>query len=257
MLYQASTLRPMINMREFPEHVVIYTMRRDTVSTGIVDITYQGDFEAGVTENVPLEHTREILITGSSSEFTFLAYEYVIPLWNLVDSHGRRGTTGGFNVRVRSAFRQGGTDYRERDLSFWLTFPIDGGGIIRFAGSPMDIANPTLNPRAPLPVEGPSDEELRAEMHDDGQWTRPSIENLRIAYNRVHQLATPRQVSAAEARRASRIANFDLQETAAAGVQSRRAEEADREVQGRVLEKIDEKKQGLPRRPRFDREDPV
>lgn len=240
MLYQASTPRHMINMLEYPEHIVIFTLRRHGVSEGQVLLSYHDNFEDGVEAEVPLTFTRQIPIGEFSRAAPFEALEYVVPFWDLADRHGRRGASSGFSIQVRSAYRAG-AQYLERRQNFWTSFPVNGGGVVRFGGMPLDIANPTLNPRAPLPLEGPDDESVRDTLREEGDLRRTSTSNLSIAYNRVHTSADRVTVAIADRLRASRVANFNLQEVHEP-TESPAAQLADVAAQGRLLAGINANK---------------
>jgi hypothetical protein len=60
------------------------------------------------------------------------------------------GSTG-YHVIVKSAHRTEGSTYEERIVNFTILCPVNGGGIIRIANCPIDVANPTFDPYAPLP----------------------------------------------------------------------------------------------------------
>ncbi len=60
------------------------------------------------------------------------------------------GSTG-YHCIARSAYRTEGATYEERTFNFTIHCPVNGGGMIRIANCPVDIANPTFDPHAPEP----------------------------------------------------------------------------------------------------------
>jgi hypothetical protein len=101
----------------------------------------------------------------------------------------------GYTVTLRSAYKSEYTTYAERVVGFKLIFPMTGGGIVRLADSPFDLANPTFSPGAPVP---------RA-VRD------PVTLN---AFNRTHAMPPQGQRDAIEKRRLARIAEAEANERA-------------------------------------------
>ncbi len=113
------------------------------------------------------------------------------------------GSTG-YHVICRSAFRTEGATYEERTFNFTIHCPVNGGGMIRIAGCPVDIANPTFDPHAPMPES----------RHKDLV--------LLEAFNRTHKPRT----DAIEERKRQRIAeaeaNLRANEKALGGKESKK-----------------------------------
>lgn len=192
MLIQASTPQPVINMFALPENIVVMTLERSITSDGALLVNTEPDFAYG--RDVPRSRSLTLDVPG------FVVHEYVVPFQDLVGSRGWEGGRG-FFFRARSAFRQSAAEYQQREMDFYVTFPPNGGGIVRFGT--FDFANPRLNFNAGFPLIGSINEEQRDEFRE-----RVSDANLLIAFNRVHQGGTSQQVDDAARRRASRIASF-------------------------------------------------
>jgi hypothetical protein len=212
MLVQASAPRLVFDMNDHPKHVRIHTLRKLGVSDGSVLFSYVADLVAGVPTAVTLEPHVVYPIEGEDgfemAEF-FLPFE---PLFKVDPSVKRLAQSkyeaeavapiglasivaSGFTVTLRSAYRSEHTTYAERVVGFKLIFPMTGGGIIRLADSPFDLANPTFSPGAALP---------RA-VRD------PVTLN---AFNRTHAMLPQGQRGAIEQRRKARIAEAEASERA-------------------------------------------
>lgn len=215
MLIRLDNPNLVINAQEFPQHVVLMTHRRVGVSEGGVSIQYLSDFANNVVERRDLEYTRAF--SALTLDHTPDFFEYVLPFWELHDTHGRRGSTFGFTIEAHSAYcaNRGAGIYAERDTRFTMHFPVTGGGIIRFASGVFvwDLSNPTFNPRAPIPAINAS---YGAGAGDEYVSGPPGIDNQRVpdaviinAYRRVHMQSPA--ADAAAARRAARLANPAIQ----------------------------------------------
>lgn len=198
MLIQAGIPRPRFDVHEKPEHIYIHTLARVGVSSGSVFFNGTTDPEHGVRQGRELDPLQTYAIEGEEG---FQGCEYVLPFWELfkrkevrqelLATTGASGygniklvpfTTGGFLVNVQSAFRASPTHYEEHVLSFQILMAVSGGGVLRLADCPFDLANPTFNPYAPHPR---------------------ALKNLETqqALNRTHQLRS----SDIEDRKAARI----------------------------------------------------
>jgi hypothetical protein len=93
---------------------------------------------------------------------------------------------GGYHVLVKSAYRSEGAIYEQRTFNFTIHCPVNGGGIVRIADFPVDIANPTFDPYALEPFV-----------------RKDSV--LQEAFARTHKLRT----SDIEERRRKRIAEAE------------------------------------------------
>jgi hypothetical protein len=193
MLIQTALQRPLVNMFALPENVVILTLSRVGTSTGSLHVSVDGDV---TFEPIPPMRSIPFGVEG------FQVLEYVVPFQDLAGLNGREGSRG-FNFQARSAVRLNASSYVEQVTGLWVTFPQSGnGGIVRLNN--IDFSNPYLNFRAEAPAIG-SSEELR-----DALRTRISDENLAISFARVHAGGDRTWVHAA--RRATRLASFDLEE---------------------------------------------
>lgn len=209
MQIQLDTPRPVINPIQFPEHVVIMAHRREGVSRGNVQVAVVTSFERGDVEQVAVNPTRQFWLSddGRASGAPADILEYVIPFFEIQDSLGRTGSTFGFRIVAFSAYRSPGnvTSYQERSIDFWVTTPLNGGGILRLSGpmgmGEIDISNPTFNPSAPPPPIGPQGEAFLdgLRLHDDV---------LLTAYRRVHGPSNTSAADAAERRRQQRLASI-------------------------------------------------
>lgn len=209
MLIQATAPRPMFNASENPSHIRIHTLRKMRISKGGVvlvvgekrmdvepHVTYpiqgEADFEAleyflpfwrvfGTKKPVYDEQAIQRNIESNSFKRVH-ADEQKDKLLAGKDGEGEMDKlTGvqlallgaaGYAVVVKSAFRTEGATYEERTLNFTIHCPVNGGGMIRVADCPLDIANPTFDPHAPLP------ESKRQDLV------------LLEAFNRTHKLRT-------------------------------------------------------------------
>ncbi len=131
-------------------------------------------------------------------------HEYVVPFQDISGHRGAIGSTNGFYFRAQSAVRVNASEYNERFTEFWVTFPANGGGIIRIGA--FDFSNPYLDFRAEAPQVGSSTESARDELVE-----RVSDENLILAFRRVHAGGTTSEVDEASRLRAHRVANFNLE----------------------------------------------
>lgn len=202
MLVQATTPRPIFNAVESPEHVRIQTLRKPDVSEGIVRFSYVGDLVAGTPTTVVLEPHLVYPLEGQKG---FEVLEYYLPFEKAfavspkvakqMVKYEASGVASialaplmanGFTVVVFSAFRADRTVYEQRTISFKLLFPITGGGVLQVSDSFVDIANPTFNPRAPIP--------------------KPSLSrDVQVGFNRVHHVVPAAEQAKIEARRRARI----------------------------------------------------
>ncbi len=211
MLFRLDNPRFIMNAQEFPANVVFYCLAyQDCTGDLIVNYT-----EPSTSRRV----TEPITPTRSLSIFPGMAvHEYVAPFTELHDNLGRRGATIGFNFVARSSFRVAGANYGIRTLDIIMLFPVIGGGVIRIqaGGQEWDIANPTFDPRAPVPeMSTRYDGSGRSDEYVSG----PSgIDNRRVpddvminAYQRSHR-GYVGNTDEIERRRAERLANFDLRE---------------------------------------------
>jgi hypothetical protein len=210
----------MINASESPEHFRIHTLRKMGVSSGEVvlvlgekrmevepyctyPISGEDDFEAldyyipfdnvfGPKKPVYDEDAIRKNIETKQFKRLDVTHRKILPGGGLEAVPGERltgvqlailGATG-YHVIARSAFRTEGASYEERIFNFSIHCPVNGGGMIRIANAPVDIANPTFNPHAVTPK--------RAEHKDLV---------LLEAFNRTHKPRT----DAIEERRRKRI----------------------------------------------------
>lgn len=207
MLIQATTPRPLFDHSKHPQYLHIHTLQKPGVSKGEVFFSATVDPEHGTRQGKALDPVNEYAIQGEDG---FMALEYVLPFWELFKRtqkqlearyDGRsaaeqgiavgsvslaRYCTNGFQVTVKSAFRADTRSYAEHTLAFTIVMPVTGGGILRIADCPFDLANPTFDPWAPGPT-----------VHKNLE--------LQDSYNRTHR-ALP---SGADARRTARIAEAE------------------------------------------------
>lgn len=225
MLIQATSPRPMLNAAESPQHVRIHTLRKPRVSEGevtfvvgearmevepyaVYPIEGESQFEAmeyflpfyrvfgtkkpvydeaAIQRNIesetfkrvnlknPLAPTRSKTVVGGDLPEKLTGIQLAL-----------LGSTG-YHVIVKSAYRTEGATYKERTMNFTTHCPVNGGGMIRIANCPIDVANPTFDPHAPLPEH------------------RYRDLTLLEAFNRTHRLRT----SDIEERRRKRIAEAE------------------------------------------------
>ena len=211
MLFRLDNPRLVMNAQEFPEHVVLYCLAYGDCAGDVVVTFVDPTNSRQVTQ--PIRPTRTLEIFEG-----VLVHEYVLPFDQLADPIGRRGATSGFTVMGRSSYRVAGSNFETRTLEFTMVFPAIGGGIIRMrvAEQEWDIANPTFNPRSPIPEINRSYGVGRGDEYISGP---TGIENLRVpdevlinAYRRTHHGFIGTRASEIEQRRQQRMANFDLQE---------------------------------------------
>lgn len=212
MLIQTSSPRPILNVLEHPQHIVIHTLRRIGISTGEVLMNMSINPETGTRLTAPVEPYDVYPIAGEDG---FEAVEYYLPFSEVFGAGRRvydegRGSVAlapvtkpksglrdtqlavlcgsGFSVIARSAYRVEGSRYEERLFNFTLLFPITGGGILRASSSLVDISNPTFDPKAPMPQ-------------------KRGYQNLGLlaAFNRTHKIMS----SSIEQRKAARIASAE------------------------------------------------
>jgi len=208
-----------MNAQEFPANMVIYCLAYDGCP-GDVAVHYLENSHR-MTEG--LQPTRGFDIFEGMR-----VHEYVIPFQNLHDSFGRRGSTAGFNIIARSSFRVAAASYGTRTLDMTMIFPLNGGGIIRIAmgAQEWDIANPTFDPRAPVPAVNMNYGAGRGNEYMSGP---AGIDNMRVpeeilvnAYQRTHRGYVGGSASEVERRRQERLANFDFQEVPSDAVEASR-----------------------------------
>jgi len=199
----------MINVVDSPEHVRIHTLRKVGISLGEVALVIH-------EKRMAVEPYQVYPIEGEAS---FEALDFYLPFDNVFGTkkpeyneaaiteriqseHFHRvradkpkedrltGTqlailgAAGYTVIIRSAYRTEGATYEERILNLTIHCPVNGGGMIRIANCPVDIANPTFNPHAETPK-------------------KPRYRDLTLleAFNRTHKPRT----DAIEDRRRKRI----------------------------------------------------
>lgn len=207
MFIQASTPRPLFDASKYPQYVHIHTLRKVGVSTGEVFFIATVDPEHGTKQGKALDPVNEYPIEGQDG---LVALEYVLPFWELFQRteamlnakyNGRsaleqgirvgsaahaRYFANGFQVTARSAFRADSRTYEESRVAFIIVSAVTGGGVLRLADCPFDVANPTFDPWAPGPTVKKDPE-------------------LQDSYNRTHR-ALP---AGADAKRAARIAEAE------------------------------------------------
>jgi hypothetical protein len=200
-----------MNAQEFPENMVLYCLAYADCAGDVV-VNYIDPLNSRrVTQ--PIQPTRILHIFEG-----FTVREYVLPFDQLIDNLGRRGSTSGFTVIGRSSYRVAEADYQTRTLEFTMIFPVNGGGIIRLRAGEQewDIANPTFNPRTPIPAISSSYNVSTGNEYPSGP---PGIENRRVpddvlinAYQRTHRGLIGSHGSEIEQLHQQRLANFDLNE---------------------------------------------
>jgi hypothetical protein len=210
MLFRLDNPRFIMNAQEFPANVVFYCLAYEDCAGDLIVNFTDPSSSRRVTE--PIQPTRTLPIL----EGMFL-HEYVVPFQRLHDRLGRRGSTLGFNFVARSSFRVAGASYGTRTLDITMTFPVNGGGIIRVqaGGQEWDIANPTFDPNASIPDINTSYNSGASDEYVSGP---AGINNRRVpdaiiinAYQRAHRGFVGNS-NTIEQRRAERLANFDLRE---------------------------------------------
>jgi hypothetical protein len=223
MLIQVTSPRPMFNASESPQHVRIHTIRKLTVSKGEVTLVVgekqmdvepftvypldgEPSFEAldyylpfwrvfGTDKPVYDEaRIRSNIDKGKFQRVTMKA-DMTGEALVLKDEKSEKltgvqlallGSTG-YHVIIKSAYRKEGAAYEERTLNLTIHCAVNGGGMIRVADCPLDIANPSFDPYAPPPADRSKD----LVLHE--------------AFNRTHRLRT----SNIDDRRRARIAEAE------------------------------------------------
>lgn len=209
MLIQLTSPRPVLNVVEHPQHIVLHTIRRTGVSKGGVLLNMNTNVEHGTRGTIVVEPYEVFPIEGEPG---FEALEYYLPFDQIYGTNrtlyseqsameswsktpktkGTQGTpdtvlallgASGISVIAHSAYRMESTSYAERVFNFQLFFPVTGGGIVRVVGSDMDISNPTFEPKAPIGTKNYANLSLRQ------------------TFNRIHQIMP----SDVEQRRQARI----------------------------------------------------
>lgn len=186
MLIQATSPRPIFNASENPQHIRIHTLRKMKVSKGevalvlgekrievepVVAYPIQGeaDFEAleyflpfwKVFGPKPVYDENAIRRNIESNSFKRVhADAKKDKLLVGKDGEGQiEKLTGvqlallgaaGYAVVIKSGYRTEGASYEERTMNLTIHCPVNGGGIIRIANCPLDIANPTFDPHEPM-----------------------------------------------------------------------------------------------------------
>jgi hypothetical protein len=87
----------------------------------------------------------------------------------------------GYSIIAKSAYRTEGATYEQRVFNATIHCPVNGGGMIRIAGSPVDIANPTFDPYAPEPVSKQRDLVLLEAFNRTHRQRTQSVEDRRRA----------------------------------------------------------------------------
>ena len=200
MFIQLTTPRIVLDHTRYPEHIYFHTLSKPDVSEGKVLFTGIVDPEHGERASKTLEpHTLIPLEEGMA------VHIFVLPFWELFKGGPKtamhdgeivraadlsivRFCTAGFQVSAKSAFRAGPRTYEEHTLSFQMSFPATGGGVIRIADSLLDLSNPSFDPWAPNP----------------DAVSEAAKSELRQMYGRTH--AAPNGRSDIEERRRARIA---------------------------------------------------
>ena len=186
MLIQTSSPRPMVNTADSPAHVRIHTLRKYKVSKGevtfvigekqvdveplaVYPISGEAGFEAleyylpfsnvfgtkrpaydeaAIRENIESEQFQRVDTTRKDKLLPLVSGELPEKLTGV--QLAIVGSTG-YHVICRSAYRTEGAAYEERTFNFTIHCPVSGGGMVRIAGCPVDIANPTFDPYAAIP----------------------------------------------------------------------------------------------------------
>ena len=201
----------MVSCAESPPYLRIQTLAKAGISDGSVVLVVGGrHLSADPLHIYPIEGT-----TGCQ------ANDIYIPFWNVfgvkearydaqeiadhisggivkrvnVDKNQRDTLTdvqlallgaGGWSIIAKSAYRSESSVYTSRVFNFTIHCPVTGGGMIRIAGSPIDINNPTFNPKEPPPTN-----------------RRDLV--LQEAFNRTHRPLSP----GAETRKRARVAEAE------------------------------------------------
>jgi len=203
MLIQISTPRPLFDHSRHPEYVHIHTIAKTGVSEGQVLFTGPTDPEHGTVGTRNLEPYMRVPIDGEEG---FEALIYVLPFWELFKEGKNRSMhdgeivrsapialvrycTAGFKVTAHSAFRTGPQEYQGRAVGFTIMTAATGGGVLRLADWPVDVANPTFDPWALHPAA----------------LTTGQQQDLSVVYNRTHRLSR----GGAADLRAQRIASVE------------------------------------------------
>jgi hypothetical protein len=224
MLLQLTAPRPIFNALENPPHVRIHTLRKPLVSKGEV-LFVVGDEQMAVEPFMSYPIQGESAFEALDYYLPFWnvfgtkkpEYDEQAIQRNIESNRFSRIRTdaqkdkllpgkdgegamekltgvqlallgaSGYKVIARSAFRSEGPTYEERIVNFTIICPVNGGGILRVADCPIDVANPTFDPHAPPPGEKRQDLTLLE------------------AFNRTHRLRT----SDIEERKRQRIAQAE------------------------------------------------
>ena len=223
MLIQVSSPRPMVTLADSPPFIRIQTLKKAGVSTGDVALVmgenrmevdpycvYPIDGESGFealdfylpfwrvfgTQKAVYD---EAAIAANIQRGSFKRVSVGAPDYNdrLTDTKLALLGAGGYHIIAKSAHRLEGAVYAQRVFNFTIHCPVTGGGMIRIAGSPVDIANPTFDPKAKTPEKS---------THADPV--------LLEAFNRTHRLRTPE----IEERKRQRIAEAEASVRALEGV---------------------------------------
>lgn len=173
MFIQASTPRPLFDASKHPQYIHIHTLRKMGVSTGEVFFSATVDPEHGTRQTKSLDPVNEYPIEGQEG---LVALEYVLPFWelfqrtksmleakyngqNALEQGVRVGSvvharycTNGFQVTAKSAFRADSRTYEGHTVAFTIMTAVTGGGILRLADCPFDVANPEFDPWAAGPT---------------------------------------------------------------------------------------------------------
>lgn len=209
MLIRFDNPRLVLNAQEFPAHIVLMYMDEGSHRSEI-RVEY-------VDGSTPVQ--RVLRPTRTFEVFdTLRAYEIVLPFQELHDPMGARAARHGFRFHGSSSYLSEGS-YHRRDFSFHSRFSVIGGGILTLSvgNTEWDLATPTFDPRAPIPEinqsygAGAGDEYISGPPGIDG--LRVPDEVIRNAYHRTHSGRTGAAAQAAAARRAARLADFDLKES--------------------------------------------
>jgi hypothetical protein len=201
MLIQATAPRPIFDHSKHPQYLHIHTLRKFGVSRGEVFFIATVDPEHGTRGSKSLDPVNEYPIEGTDG---FEALEYIVPFWELFKRTGSmaktryngqsameqgiavgsvklaRYCTNGFSVTIKSGFRSDRANYEEHTLALTILTPVTGGGILRLANCPYDIANPTFDPWAADPHPA-NNLELQAAFNRTHKLGNPSIEAKRLA----------------------------------------------------------------------------
>lgn len=223
MLIQVSSPRPMIHPSDSPPFIRIQTLKKAGTSTGEVALV--------MGENrMEVEPYCIYPIDGESG---FEALDHFLPFWRVfgtekavydeaaIAANIQRGNfkrvnvgaadynnrltdtklallgAGGYHIIAKSAHRMEGAEYAQRIFNFTIHCPVTGGGMIRIADYPVDISNPTFDPKAKTPEKT----------------TKRDLVLLE-AFNRTHRLRTPE----IEDRKRKRIAEAEANMRALEGV---------------------------------------